>query len=63
MSNPAIDEPTAWDEPLPDLTGVEWGELPGTGSHPALNGVLAELELRSRAPDWPVAVAFYEDSP
>lgn len=61
MSNPATDEPTAWDEPLPDLTGVEWGELPRTGSRLALNGVLAELELRSRAPEQ--TVALYEDAP
>ncbi|MDX3451037.1 hypothetical protein PV396_03590 [Streptomyces sp. ME02-8801-2C] len=61
MSNPAADEPIAWDEPLPDLTGVEWGELPRTGSNLVLNDVLAQLVLRSGALARPVA--YYEDSP
>ncbi len=61
MSNPATDEPTAWDQPLPDLTGIEWGELPRMGSRPAFESVRVELEKRSRARKW--MVSYYEDSP
>ncbi|UIX30077.1 YxD-tail cyclophane-containing RiPP peptide [Streptomyces sp. GQFP] len=57
MSNCATDEPTAWDEPLPDLTGVEWGDLRGSDGHSVLNEVLAMLMERT------TTVAFYDDAP
>lgn len=61
VSNPATGEPTVWDEPLPDLTGLVWEKL-RSGGRPALNGVCAVLEERVRAPERPV-VAYYEDAP
>lgn len=60
VSNPATGEPTAWNEPLPDLTGVAWEEL-RSGGRPALSGVIADLEERARAPER--TVALYEDAP
>lgn len=61
VSNPATGGPTEWDEPLPDLTNLVWEELRGSGSRPALNGVIAILEERTRAPER--IVALYEDEP
>ncbi|MEU6225385.1 hypothetical protein [Streptomyces sp. NPDC047042] len=58
MSNPAICEPTAWDEPLPDLTRVVWEELPEGSGHSVLAEVRAMLAQRPAS-----AVAYYDDSP
>ncbi|MER6160290.1 hypothetical protein ABT147_32845 [Streptomyces sp. NPDC001868] len=58
MSNPVIGESTAWDEPLPDLTWVEWAEVGAGCGDSALGEVLANLEGRSMS-----AMAFYDDTP
>lgn len=58
MSNPVIGESTAWDEPLPDLTWVEWAEVGAGCGDSALGEVLAILRGRPAK-----AYAFYEDSP
>lgn len=60
MSNPATCEQTAWkwDEPLPDLTGVVWDELPEGSGHSVLTEVRVMLTER---PAW--TVALYDDAP
>ncbi len=58
VSNPATGETTAWDEPLPDLTGVVWEEVREGNGHSALTEVLVMLAERPAK-----TVAYYDDSP
>ena len=62
VSNPATGETTAWDEPLPDFTGVDWAEQRMAGTcHAVLRQALTESSERTGA-GWSAA-AFYEDAP
>ena len=58
VSNPAMCEPTTWNEPLPDLTRIEWKRLLEKSRHRVLTEVDAMLAERTLP-----AVGFYDDSP